>query len=137
MHHILISMVGFLGLSGFLSPTLDIVPQYGVVVSLSLVCSGLLGLYARLANVAEIEIIALRMMCGTMIAWGLSVVANVILGESTNIQGALVLISYGVLLWALAQGVYRGLLIDLHEIEKFILVILPPDDEPEEQVPDA
>lgn len=124
VHHSLFAAVGLMGVLGFLSPTLNVVPSFGIAVSLGLAATGMLGVYSRLFDDAEVEVIVLRMMSGLVIGWALAVVANIAITGYSNMQGAMILGAYGTFLWSVAQGVQRGVLLDMIEIEKFILVVL-------------
>jgi hypothetical protein len=123
--------IGVLGVLGFLAPSLAAYEPFGIALSIGLIASGSLGVYARIDIDVEVEIIALRMMSLLCLAWSAAVLDQVIVTRSTNIQGSLLIFAQSTILWALASGISKGLRKEAEEIQQFIFVLMPGDTTPD------
>lgn len=134
LHHLLFVLAGAAGVTGHLSPVLGIAPGFGLTLSIGLLISGVIGLYARIFRDDEVEIVALRMMSLLSLAWGCSVLYSVWFMGSQNIMGSLALIAQSAVLWGVAQGIYKGYRADIEDVQAFMVIVLDgPDDEGEDQ----
>lgn len=131
VHHALFSLSGAFGLLGWLSPTLTLFPFFGLGMSLGLLLSGSMGIYARFYNSTQMEITALRMMSILSVIWGSAVLYSVVSSRgATNFMGGLALIAQGALLWGLAQRIFRGYRAEIDQVQALIVLLM--DDESED-----
>ena len=128
IHHVILLFAGALGLTGFLSPVLRLSLGFGYAVSVGLLLSGAMGVFARIWDQFDMEIVALRMMSILSVVWGFGVFYAVSLDESDNIMGGLVLVAHGAVLWGLAQGISKGRAAEVDEIQQLILVLFEDND---------
>lgn len=126
VHHALFFLVGLIGILGILSPTLAFYQGFGLILSIGFATSGALGVYARLANDAEIEVVALRMMAAFCVVWSVAVVMLVLFGEGEvyTLLGGLGVLAQGTVLWAIANGVKHGIEQDTEDLLDFIVIML-------------
>lgn len=126
VHHALFFLVGLIGVLGTLFPRLAPYQGAGLILSVGIMISGVLGVYARMANDAEMEVVALRMMAIMALVWGVAAMMLVTFstGGVYTLLGGLGVLAQGAILWAIAKGVSHGIEQDTEDLLDFIVVML-------------